>query len=864
MDLLERQTQIEELTRYLHDAGTRGGKIAFVGGEAGAGKSTLVEHFAQRATRSARVLWGHCDALQTSRVLGPVNEVIAGLSQLTGGAQAPGLSREQLFSSLFETLSAPNPLSVVILEDLHWADEATLDFVRFIGRRIQRTRCLILATYRDDEIAPSHLLRGVLGELTGQHSARIRVPALSLTAVEQLSLGTQRDPRTVYEVTGGNPFFVRELLSGPTDTVPETVRDAVVARLMPCSPAARAVAELVSLLPGRTELWLARALLGEMGCAADEAAERGLLRYQEGTLAFRHELGRLAVESTVPRGRARELHQSILKCFIERNCDLSQIVHHAFHADDVQALLEYAPRAAEQAAQAGAHREAAAHLATALSHSHVLSAAERARLLELHATECDQTNQVAASLDSATQALAIWREQGATAAQARMLLMIGMQQWKAGQKSQADRPVAEAITLLESLPPSRELAMAYSARSQRAMTSQQTQDALHFGQRALELAVRFGDNNVRSHALNNIGSALLSVDAEAGVSKLEESLAIALEHNLEAHAGRAYANLASLSVDQHLAKVADRYLPEGIEYCEVHEVHDCLSYMRAYAAHLELNNGRWNQAAQLAGGLIDRANLAIAQRIPALVVLSLVRARRGDPGVEQLLDEAVRLALPTGELQRIGRVASACAEVAWYRGDVRLVAEQVAIGLQAPVGGGQDPWIHGELAFWGRRADPTLELPAHIAEPYALMIAGNWEAAAAAWKCLGMPYEQALALAEGPEDALRESLGILEMLGAGPLGAIVRQRLRERGVRGIPRGPRSSTRENPAGLTSREVQVLTLLVKGHTNTELAQRLHVSTRTVDHHVSSILEKLEVRSRTEAVAAAFGLGIIAPVH
>jgi DNA-binding CsgD family transcriptional regulator len=224
----------------------------------------------------------------------------------------------------------------------------------------------------------------------------------------------------------------------------------------------------------------------------------------------------------------------------------------------------------------------------------------------------------------------------------------------------------------------------------------------------------------------------------------------------------------------------------------------------------------------------------------------------------------MRLALPTEELQRIGRVAAACAEVAWYRGDLRRVAEQVAIGLQAAVGGGHDQWIYGELAFWGRRADPTLQIRARIAEPFALMIAGNWEAAAAAWKCLGMPYEQALALAEGPEDALRDSLGIIEQLGAGPLGAVVRQRLRERGVRGIPRGPRSSTRENPAGLTSREVQVLALLIKGHTNTELAHHLHVSIRTVDHHVSSILEKLEVRSRTEAVAAAFGLGIVAPTR
>jgi len=266
-------------------------------------------------------------------------------------------------------------------------------------------------------------------------------------------------------------------------------------------------------------------------------------------------------------------------------------------------------------------------------------------------------------------------------------------------------------------------------------------------------------------------------------------------------------------------------------------------------------------SSEVAGGLVERHCLAIAQRLPALVVLSLVRARRGDPGVEELLDEAMRLAQPTGELQRIGRVAAACAEVAWYRDDTASAAEHARIGLRAAVGK-HDTWMVGELAFWGRRADPTLELPTDIAEPYALMIAGQWEAAAEAWQALGMPYERALALADGSEDALRESLGIIEQLGAGPLGVIVRRRLRERGVRGVPRGPRPSTRVNPAGLTSREVQVLTLLVRGHTNTELAGRLHVSTRTVDHHVSSILEKLDVRSRTEAVAAAFGLGIVKP--
>jgi len=251
--LLERQVQVGELARLLHEAGTSAGKLAFVSGEAGAGKSALIEEFTQRKVRSARLLWGNCDALQTSRVLGPVNEVAAGLSLLPDEKRESDLSRELLFSRLLERLSPPNPLSIVVLEDVHWADEATLDFVLFIGRRIQRTRCLLIVSYRDDELSPSHLLRGVLGDLTGQHTARVQVPALSLNAVEQLARGTQRNARTVYQVTGGNPFFVREMLSAPMDTVPATVRDAVLARLIQCSAAARELAEFVSLMPGRTE-----------------------------------------------------------------------------------------------------------------------------------------------------------------------------------------------------------------------------------------------------------------------------------------------------------------------------------------------------------------------------------------------------------------------------------------------------------------------------------------------------------------------------------------------------------------------------------------------------------------------------------
>jgi DNA-binding CsgD family transcriptional regulator len=245
----------------------------------------------------------------------------------------------------------------------------------------------------------------------------------------------------------------------------------------------------------------------------------------------------------------------------------------------------------------------------------------------------------------------------------------------------------------------------------------------------------------------------------------------------------------------------------------------------------------------------------------ALATLGLLSARRGDADATALLAEAHAMATPTFELDRITQVAAARAEAAWLSGDHKTVQQVTGAALRLALDR-REPWSVGELACWRWRAGlPGDPLPA-TAEPYARQISGDWQRAAELWQAIGCPYETALALADADDQhALRHALDELHRLGAAPAAAIVARRLRQRGARGLPRGPRKTTRENPANLTARELEVLELVAQGLGNAEIASRLYLSEKTVAHHVSAILRKLDVRTRGQAGAQALRLGLTA---
>jgi len=852
VELLEREQCLVELTEWLHAAAERGGCIALVAGEAGIGKTTLVQEFSKQQSET-RVLWGACDALFTPRPLAPLHDIARQTKGALLTAVNSGANRDEIFTAVLDVLEREKTL--VVFEDMHWADEATLDLLKYLGRRVHRTHAMLAVTYRDDEVGPRHPLRYVIGDLPRASVHRMLLPPLSESAVAQLASRAERPSKGLHSLTGGNPLFVTEILAAAPDTVPSTVRDAVLARAVRLSPAAREIAELVCVVPGKTEIWLL-----EQAARLDEAGIEGCLsigmvRHEDGSLAYRHELVRRAIDDSLSKPRKQSLHSMVLAVLAARpGISAARLAHHADGARNAEEVRRFAPVAAKQAASVGAHREAAAQYELALRYTLDLASGARARLLEQLSYECHLTSRHERALDARCEAREIWRVLGARMKEGDSLRWLSRLSWYLGRREEAEQYGADAIATLESLPPGPELAMAYGNRAQLHMEATETDAAINWAQRAISLVEPCANNEILSDALNTLGTARLVAGDASGWIDLDRSLQLALAGDYQGQVARAYTNLSAMAVSQRKFLQACGYLRLGLEYCERRDLDPWRLYLVYYNARMKFEQGDWLGASSDAETVLRHPLTTPVARIPALRVLGHLRIRRGDPDAHTVLSEARALAGTIRELQRIGPLADVCAEAAWLAGDREGVLRDV-LPVYELVCQRRDPRLKGELAAWLWRVQALEQHPTDIAEPYALEISGDWRGAAGVWRDLGCPYEHATVLAlYGGELEQREALSIFEQLGAAPAGQMLRKKMREQGVRGVPRGSRTSTRGNPLGLTRREAEILALLSEGLRNAAIARRLFVSTKTVDHHVSAILTKLGVSSRAEAVAMA----------
>lgn len=577
-------------------------------------------------------------------------------------------------------------------------------------------------------------------------------------------------------------------------------------------------------------------------------------------VAFRHELTRRAVADTLAASRRVAANQAVLDALLDRHADtgvdLSRILHHAAEADDEAAIIHYGPAGQVEAACVGSHREAVAHGRLILRHRHAFAPAALAEILERHAIECYTIGEAREALTTQLEAVALRRELNDSRELGVALRWPSRMRWWCGDRARAEESAREAIDVLTGTGDDAALAFAWSNQAQLDGLAGRHDEATEVGQRAVSTARRLGDPALLSHVLNNIGHAHWEAGRpDQARAVTQEPLAIALAANEIEHASRAYVHLAWHAMDDLQLAEAARSIEDGLVLAESAEYLGFRAYLLAIRARLHLARAQWMLADRDAQ---EAAGSRLVVRCLALTVGGRRRARQGEPGADAMLAEAFAVAESLREPQRLGPAGSALVEAGWLRGDPGPAAQRVLPWYDEVSRYGYPP-VAAELGFWLRLAGYDVPV-VDARDPYAWLTRGEWRRAATAWQEAGMPYEHGLALSRGPSpDDLLAALSILDGVGAEPLARTVRTTLRDLGVARVPRGQLPSTRDNPAGLTHRQAQVLRLVAQGLTNSQIAARLVLSVRTVDTHVAAILTKLDAPTRRDAARRATTLGL-----
>jgi DNA-binding CsgD family transcriptional regulator/tetratricopeptide (TPR) repeat protein len=844
MMLLERDPVLASLRQYAHEARQGEGRLVLIAGEAGAGKSVLVERF-QRDLPDAIWSWGACDGLSTPCPLAPLFDLARDLGGVLEELCRGQPERDELFAALLAQVTGDDRLNVVVIEDIHWADEATLDLTRFLTRRIRAAPVLVIATYRDDWLAPSSPLRLALGDLASTRWARrLELPPLSVEAVRTMAAGTGLDAGQLYQLTGGNPFYVSEAIAAGGHRVPLSARDATLSRTGRLSDTARQVLETAALMGARIDA----SLLTDRQSALDELSASGLLVEEGIGLRFRHEIARLVITQEIPAHRQALIHARILSALqASGSRDDARMAFHAEGAGNEEAVVLHASLAARRAVDLGSHREAAAQYERALRWAAHTAPSAQAELYTGLAEEASLSDQSQTAAEAGEQALRLWRilEDRRHEGESLQRYSLTLKQLCRGDEAVA--AANEAISTLEPFGGTRELARAYATLASLRMTRNENDQAIELSRQAQALARSLDASDVEADALNTEGCAASATDPN-WAELIRRSLELAISLDLPNQAGRGYSNLYGISCDQFRFDEGEQYYRDGVAYCEQHDLDRHSHFLRSARTIVLEHRGRWDEAVAISTRLLEESSTPLHQICPQAHI-GVIHARRGEPGAWGALDSAIASAAPTGQPQYVipARLARAEAFLTEGRvGDARREAE-----LAADAAHDIDQWMRGALRRWLYRTGSDRRVDGPVAEPYRLQESGEHAAAARAWDELGCRLDAALALLDSPDEhGVRDALRRLDELGARATAGLARQKLRQMGVRSVPAGPRRATRAHPLGLTPRECEVLELICERQTNTQIARALFISAKTVDHHVSSVLAKLGVETREAA--------------
>jgi ATP/maltotriose-dependent transcriptional regulator MalT len=825
--ILEREAELDLLHGLVDGLDSTGGRVVLVRGEAGIGKSTLVDRFTEDVADRAHVLQGACDDLITPQPLGPIWDIAReepSIAELLGTDDHRGV-----MDGLLDLMGRQLRPTVMVIEDTHWADEATLDVIRFVGRRVARTNGLLVLTYRVGEVDVDHPLRRVIGELPPRNLVRIHLDRLSEIAVAEMIEDADLDLAEVLALTGGNPLFLAEVIASGVDRVPSSIQDSVLARAARLSADARRVLDLASITPGETERSLIDQVLGPMDEHLHECERRGLLRIGDAAVAFPHELTRRAIEASLSPADRRSLNEQALAALAGHE-DPARLAHHAMEAGDVDAIVELFPQAARTAMAMASHREALAHFRALEPFLDRIEDNDRAAILDDWARSAYLEGNPEV-LDLTARAVAFRRGLDDDRGLARTMAFAVRVFEVNGRPEEATACARDAVAILEQYPPSSDLAYAVSQAAW------------------LELM-----QEIRALVIK--GACDYSIGNLDAVALVEEAHRLAAQKGYHFEEAYALTNLTGMAGDvRDIARALD-HARRARATAARYEIRPLELYTLVQYAELLLWTGDWAAAEDAATEVLvaDVHAENVAWRL-----LGTIQARRGRAEAREPLERMWALATGLGESQHLDPAAGTLAEYMWLSG-VRepawldRIQEIYDRGLKLG-----PPWPSGALAFWWWKLGRVEEVPDQVFSFYRPIVEGDWQRGAEFWASRNAPYDQALALMHGDDDAAMQALRIFEDLGADAAAAKVRRVLLDRGVK-VSRGSARATRKHAAGLTARQAEVLDLLAEGLSNVEIADRLFVSHRTVENHVAAVLMKLDVSNREAAVETARDQGML----